>query len=205
MQHWQPIEGVTIIGLGHKARHGKDSAARILIEAFPRDVQRFAFADDLKAVARVMFGMREKDGPLLQTLGADVIRRNDPDAWLRSVYYKIAETRPAVAVITDVRFPNELEFVRASGGECWRVERRLPDGSLFVDPSRPATHSSETALDGAAWDRVLVNPEGRPDVFKGAVMAAYCALRFGGKPETRELEHGEGFGVVRTVGKMGAR
>lgn len=203
MSVYRPIPGVTVIGLGHKARHGKDSAARFLIEARPAGVQRFAFADDLKAVARVMFGMREKDAPLLQVLGADVFRRQDPDVWLRSVYYKIAEARPEIAVITDVRFPNEWAFVRALGGVLWKVERRRPGGEVFVDPDRPAGHASETALDGAEWDRVLVNLEGAPGFLREDVLVALAELE--APAEHLEIPHGHGFGVVRVSGKMGAR
>src|SRR4051812_28487571 len=39
-----------VIGLGYKARHGKDSAAQAIIEArgADYDVRRYAFADELK-------------------------------------------------------------------------------------------------------------------------------------------------------------
>lgn len=172
------IPGTLIIGLGHKARHGKDSAARILIERFPHRVQRFSFADDLYAVCRVLHGMTTKDAPLLQRVGVEY-REKDEDTWIRCVDSKIREARPRVAVITDVRFPNELAYVKAMGGVCWKIERRMPDGALFVDPSRPATHVSETALDYAPWDRVLVNPDGRPEQFRDAVLCAFMALALG--------------------------
>lgn len=169
---FQPIPGTFVIGIGHKARQGKDTAAGALIAAYPGDVQRFSFADDLYAVCRVLHGMTGKDAPLLQRVGV-AMREQDPDVWLRSVDSKIRESRPPVAVIPDLRFPNEFAYVQALGGVCWKVDRRLADGSAFVDPSRPATHISETAIDGAMWDRVLVNPEGRPDRFCGLVREAF--------------------------------
>lgn len=169
------IPGTLVIGLGHKARHGKDSAARILMERFPRAVQRFSFADDLYAVCRVLHGMTAKDAPLLQRVGVE-FREKDENTWVRSVDTKIREARPRVAVITDVRFPNEFAYVKAMGGVCWKVERRLPDGTLFVDPSRPSTHISETALNHAAWDRVLTNPDGDPDRFRDVVLSEFMAL-----------------------------
>ena len=175
MSIWRPINGVTVIGIGHKARHGKDTAARILQEQFPGLVRRFAFADDLYAVCRVMHGMSEKDGSLLQRVGIEH-RERDADVWIRSVHSKIADARPYVAVITDVRFPNEMAFVRALGGKCWKVERRLIDGSVYVDPSRTATHVSETAVDGEAWDRVIVNPDGGIEWFRERVLAAFWEL-----------------------------
>lgn len=117
-----------------------------------------------------------KDAPLLQRVGV-AMREDDPDVWIRSVYSKILAARPAVAVVTDVRFPNELDMIRAMGGEAWKVERRHADGSPFVDPSRPATHESETALDGAAWDRVIVNPDGDPWTFEWRIKMAYTVAR----------------------------
>ena len=172
---YAPLSDTLVIGLGHKARHGKDSVARILIDAFPRPVQRFSFADDLYAICRVLHGMTVKDAPLLQRVGV-AFRERDPETWVRCVDTKIREARPRVAVITDVRFPNELAFIRALGGVCWKVRRVLADGSEFVDPSRPATHISETALDGAVWDRVLENPDGQPEAFRDRVLCEYMAL-----------------------------
>lgn len=169
-----PIPGTLVIGLGHRARHGKDSAARILMQAI-KGVQRFSFADDLYAICRVLYGMTEKDAPLLQRVGVE-FREKDPDVWVRSVYAKMLAERPRVAVITDVRFPNELALVKGMGGVCWKIERRLLDGSVFVDASRPATHISETALSGAPWDRVIENPDGDRDTFRDRVLCAYHAL-----------------------------
>jgi hypothetical protein len=189
MSGYRSIPGVAVIGLGHKARHGKDSAARILIETFGSKVQRFSFADDLYAVCRIVHGMRGKDAPLLQRIGLEY-RQRDPDTWVRSVYSKILEARPALAVITDVRFPNEFELVRALGGVCWKITRRLEDGSVFVDPSRPADHPSETALDGAAWDCEIENPDGRPDLFRGRVLSAYMAAPLRIEAELEAIEAG---------------
>lgn len=171
----QPIDGTIVIGLGHKARHGKDSAARILIEAFPYLVQRFSFADDLYAVCRIVHGMATKDPKLLQDVGL-AERQRDENVWVRSVYTKLLNARPRVAVVTDVRFPNEMAMVRALGGVCWKIVRRMADGSVFIDPSRPASHVSETALEGAAWDRVIENPDGQPAVFRDRVLSEYMAL-----------------------------
>lgn len=163
-----------MIGLGHKARHGKDTAAKILSKEF--GAQRFSFADDIYAVCRVLHGMTVKDAPLLQRVGVQMREEVDKDIWIKSVYAKMLQDRPHLAVITDVRFPNEFEFVKALGGVCLKVERRLLDGSLFVDPSRPANHVSETANDHMPWDRVIVNEEGRLEDFEDRVLTVYLRL-----------------------------
>lgn len=155
---FEPIPGTTVIGLGHKARQGKDVAAAAIIDAIP-GAMRFAFADDLYAIARVRHGMTTKDAPLLQRLGVDYRDNFGANVWVRAVYAKMLDARPKLAVITDVRFPNEIGFVRDLGGAAIKVERRNPDGTRFVDPSRPATHISETALDDAFWDFTLINED----------------------------------------------
>jgi hypothetical protein len=66
--------------------------------------------------------MTQKDAPLLQRLGLEA-REHDPEVWLRAVYWAIEDARPAIAVITDVRFENEAEFVRGMGGTLVRVSR----------------------------------------------------------------------------------
>lgn len=166
---FKPVKGVTVIGFGHKARHGKDTAVAAIVKAIP-GAMRFSFADDLYAVCRVLHGMTTKDAPLLQKVGLGMRETVDPAVWVKAVYAKILEHRPRLALISDVRFPNEMSFIKALGGTTVKVMRfidheEFDDWSgntqvvrrLFVDPSRPADHPSETALDDAEWDYVLHN------------------------------------------------
>lgn len=168
---YEPIKGTAIIGVGHRARQGKDSAARAMISLMPKDVMRFAFADDLYAVARVVHGMREKDPALLQRLGTEVYRAVDDEVWVRSVYYKIKEANPPIAIITDVRFPNEANFVRQLGGITLRVQRVKEDGvTAFVAPDRNPKHASEIALNPDHWwDDTITNVSGKAVQFDRAV------------------------------------
>lgn len=152
---YAPIPGVIVIGLGHRARHGKDTIANVICHAYP-EARRYSFADDLKAYCRIVHQMVGKDAPLLQRVGMEW-REKDPEVWVRSVYGKIAEERPMLAILTDVRFPNELDFVKQLGGTTIRVTRYQPDGSMYVDPSRPADHPSEIALADASWDIEIYN------------------------------------------------
>jgi hypothetical protein len=156
LKEFTPIEGVTFIGLGHKARHGKDTFAASLHSLYPYQIHRVAFADALKMYCRLNHGMTKKDSPLLQRVGNEM-RQKDPYFWVRCVYWAIDELRPKYALITDVRYQNEAEWIKAMGGIVIKVERRNPDGSLFVDPSRPADHVSEIDLDRYQFDHVVVN------------------------------------------------
>jgi hypothetical protein len=173
---FEPIPGVTVIGLGHKARHGKDTAAAAIIREV-RGAQRFAFADDLYAIARVHYGMTVKDAPLLQRIGVDYRQVRGEDIWVRSVYAKMLQDRPRLAIITDVRFPNELAFVKALGGTAIRVTRFNADGTMFEDPSRDPNHVSEAALNNAVWDISMVAMSGQvAELEEAAIVAAEHVL-----------------------------
>jgi hypothetical protein len=168
-----------VLGLGNRARQGKDEAARAL-EAFGAGrVRRFAFSDGIAALARVSCGMTTRDPVLLQDLGY-ARREHDPDVWVRTTAWAIADwdadaRGPQVAVIAGVRFPNEAEMVTALGGHLIRV-RRWIRGVPFVADDRPADHPTETALDAFAWPHTLDNDEGDLVGFTLAVQALGAVL-----------------------------
>jgi hypothetical protein len=161
-----------------------------LIQAFP-EAQRFGFADALKAVCRVQWGMQAKDASLLQQVGV-AMRSIDPDIWLRALYWTIAERHPPLALITDMRFPNEFALVKAMGGLCVKVERRDATGKLFVPTDRDPNHESEIALaNETRWDAVIANPEGQPDIFRERVLSTVEGLigrELGGRDHGRDHE-----------------
>lgn len=126
-----------LVGLGHKARHGKDEVAQALMRRLLNNgtrVRLYAFAAALKAWCRVEGFMEEKDWPLLQYVGTEMFRKRDPGIRVRALAYQITEERPEAAVITDMRFPNELTLVKKNGGIVVKVERYNPDGTLYAAP-----------------------------------------------------------------------
>jgi hypothetical protein len=152
-----------LIGLTGRKRSGKDTFAARLVEA--HGYTRLAFADALKEAALaldpIVVGFHEirlshilaRDGGwehakelpevrrTLQRFGVG-IRELDPGFWLRVVADRARATLGPV-VITDVRFPNEADWVEAMGN---LVRIRRP-GLVSTD-----NHISETALDGRfAW------------------------------------------------------
>ena len=170
---WKPISGVRVVGVGYKARQGKDTIANYLAKQF--NAQKFSFSDALYDVARVVFGMEEKDGPLLQVLGTEVFRRRDPDVWVKTVYRKIQDKAPAIAVIPDVRFPNEAQMVKDMGGKLIQIQRYLADGERYVASDRPATHPSEVSMDGYKdWDAIIQSKDGD---FAGIYAAVDAIMR----------------------------
>jgi hypothetical protein len=157
-----------IIGVGHKARQGKDLAASLLEELAPGRVRRFACADALYAHCRIAHGMTKKDSVLLQDVGLNW-RERDPDVWVRACLWSIqnwdADARgPQVAVITDVRFPNEAAAILNLGGALIRI-RRIVNGEEAFATDRPRDHISETALDDFPWPHAVDN-DGTVEEFK---------------------------------------
>ena len=88
---------------------------------------------------------------LLQEYGTEVRRTDDPRYWGKKVAGWVEDYRPQRLVVPDVRFRNEIEFVRALGGRYVRVDRP------GVELAALDTHASESELDGVEPDYVIHN------------------------------------------------
>lgn len=75
---------------------------------------------------------------LLQYFGTDVVREMFCDAWAAATMARIGRDSPALAIITDGRFPNEVAVANDNGGRTLRLLRNV----CSLD-----AHASETALD----------------------------------------------------------
>lgn len=103
-----------------------------------------------------------KQRPLLQFWGAEYRRAQSPDYWVRKLANTIELEKPQVALLSDLRFENEMQFA-LQYGEAVRVDR---------DSLPPATHISETALeDSTDWSLILENNGSLEDFKVGAVVA----------------------------------
>jgi hypothetical protein len=173
LTNYGTLPHVRIVGFGYKARTGKDFAARSIADRVP-GCRIYAFSDAIAAYSRAARGMTVRDPPLLQEVGYE-LRQADPEIWVRCLYFKIEEDRPSVALITGVRFPNEVAMIRSIGGSVWRIDRVDEDGGNFVAPDRPDDHPTETALDGVEFDTVITNQTGRLDQFRQDVWDTYTS------------------------------
>lgn len=136
-----------------KAQHGKDATAKALkqiIEADGKKVLIAHYADLLKYICKTFFGWNgEKDEAgrtLLQRVGTDVIRKKDPDYWVRfikSILSLFPEEWDYV-IIPDTRFPNEIMFFDSVEPTTVKVIRPNFKSSLTAEQQ---AHPSETALD----------------------------------------------------------
>jgi len=177
-----------LIGLGSKARQGKNYVANYMLEVegvHGGEVGLYSFADELKRyckehhdelVPQWQLSRQTKQQPahkedpiygctaILQWYGTEVARKNNPNIWVEAVADKIKKERPEIAIITDVRFPNEAAYVKNHDGFMVEVIRLNEDGTRYYDPNRDKTHISETALDDyLGWDYSILCKSGNLD------------------------------------------
>lgn len=159
-QQSKPYE---LIGISGLAGSGKDTCADHLCSqyGFGRD----SFARPIKLFCKAAFGWSERhvNGDLkevvdpawqisprraMQLLGTECVRDTiHPDFWIKSMELRLS----GPTVISDVRYPNEVEFVLRLG-KVWRLQRQ--DRRACADP----THPSETALlDWKQWSAEIDN------------------------------------------------
>jgi hypothetical protein len=146
-----------IIGISGKARAGKDTLAA----ALPGFVKG-SFAAELKSRVMRDFNLTDahmngalKEVRLAELAGCssrqllidygNLFRKYNENYWVDFLMEKIEAEMPPRVAITDVRYPNEAERIKAAGGIMVRLERHTSRDRL-VDPMANAS-ISETALD----------------------------------------------------------
>lgn len=168
-----------IIGLGYRARVGKDTVGDYLVQN--HGFVRLGFADALKEGCRAMFGfsqeqlygdLKEVIDPywgvtprfMLQKIGTDCIRTHyDQDVWVKSLGKQLDRLvlDGKSVVITDVRFPNEGDILKERGGFVVRIDRDIDGATGGI-----SGHSSETVMgDYDKWDYILDNRSTVPALY----------------------------------------
>lgn len=196
-----------IIGVCGFIGSGKDTVADYLVNF--HEFRRESFASTLKDAVAAVFGWdrtmlegrtkaarewREEvdqwwaerlDMPtltprwVLQYWGTEVCRKAfHDDIWIASLENKLRNSKDHV-VISDCRFPNEIQSIRNAGGKIVWVQRGdLPDwyetavsanqGSNVAVQSLKMMkiHASETAWIGTKFDHILDNNGSIDDLYK---------------------------------------
>lgn len=146
-----------IIGIAGKARHGKNTSAKFIGDYFTsKDIlwKEFSFANEVKKIC-LLFGAKEEDlwgdkrpakaRRLMQVVATEAGREYNSNIWIDKLFEqkKFQEIeKQGVAIITDVRFINEVEQILIRKGKIILIER----------PNAPsieygANHVSETSID----------------------------------------------------------
>ena len=137
-----PATQFPIIGITGFARSGKDTCADFILQhqqGYP-----YGFADPIKQMLIPLgidmtdpFWVENKEANiprlgrsvryLLQTLGTEWGRELvHPDLWVLLAKSILEQHGPGM-VVSDVRFENEAEFIRAAGGKILLVQRPVRD------------------------------------------------------------------------------
>jgi hypothetical protein len=157
-----------ILGLTGLARSGKSTVASYLVShhgfvehSFAAPIRQFV-AHILGTDLAGLEAGKEREVPwlggltprwLMQTAGTEWGRKMIHDQlWVRSCLMRaqadVNAGRPVV--ISDVRFDNEAEALRAVGGQVWRIER--PGAGVAG-----TTHASEAGVSPSLVARVISN------------------------------------------------
>lgn len=146
-----------IIAVLGKAQAGKDTFAQLVKEQLSWDIQRLAFADPIKRIARGMGWDNKKDGKgrqLLIDIGEGG-RAYNPNIWVDIVGNEILDLpRSIPIVVTDVRRYNELEMLKKFGAITVRIVRQDTKNSLTTEQQQ---HVSETELDDYLANYTIIN------------------------------------------------
>lgn len=175
--------GKLILGIGGKARSGKDTSCQAIIDTYGASykIERLAFGDALKeevnqldqfetcAKYRVPFDFSpDMTDPLCQTkfgkqrallqFWGQHRREQNSFYWVVNAQERAAQSEAEILIIPDMRYRNEAYWVKAEGGFTLKISRL----GFQVLTGAAADHISEHDLDEYKFDYEI-------DVFDGQV------------------------------------
>lgn len=110
-----------------------------------------------------------KQRTLLQWWGTEFRRNVEPNYWVNKLAKRLADEKPEIALITDMRFPNEVAFVREHGETIKVWNPLVPSVNL---------HASETSLDymeDEDWSAIILN-DGTLEELKDRTLMVFDSL-----------------------------
>lgn len=140
-----------LIGITGRARSGKDTAADVL--KYRLGLHKYALGGPLKDMLKTGFGDHFHEGDrdgicketgvsyrrMMQTLGTEWGRGLNDNIWLNLAQTRWEQIQKsklyAGMVISDVRFPNEAEWIRERGGKVLEIIR---PGQPIVESNHPS-------------------------------------------------------------------
>lgn len=165
-----------IVALGHKSRVGKDTLCRFIINylrlnTINLNIQRISFASQLKKTAYDLYGhlglqseafYEKESNAHLRNVHLSKIDKTPVEIWIelgnkgREVYENTwvdlaFQVTADIAIITDMRFPNEAGAVLNRGGALVKI----------INPNAPIRDSvSDRALDSwTNWNETFINDQ----------------------------------------------
>jgi hypothetical protein len=153
-----------LVGICGKAGAGKDTIADYLVKHYA--FKKIALADPIKRMVKDVFVLDDytvydrvaREQPLeqwngwsvrklLQTIGTELFRRNiDDSVWVKSLWYRVKSDPESNYVVSDVRFPNELQYLAVNCPDfvTIKVKRNGCDGSVGLKGHESEAYDLET-------------------------------------------------------------
>jgi len=140
---------INLFGFTYEQAYGtNDQKNQVLDHIRWEDMPRFQNMKLMKKMpidARKSWDWREGEmtaREFMQFFGTDIMRKIHNNVWANACINKITKEGSDLAIIADVRFPNEVEAIKKAGGKVLRLERNVHEDD----------HDSETALDVDNYD-----------------------------------------------------
>ena len=122
---------IALFGLNHKQVYGTNEDKNTVINIDWKDVP---FNENKSGL------MTSRE--FLQYFGTTIVRKIYPQAWVNATINSILAEKPEVAIIPDVRFPNEISAIKENNGIILRLTRNIYNSD----------HESECILDQNNYD-----------------------------------------------------
>lgn len=174
---------MALIVISGKARAGKDTLGEIMKQNFKENYFTMAYANELKRTCRDAFDLTreqlfgelkevpdrrypKEDGTywtpreILQHMGTEAYRAVEDGFWVRQLFKYINRNNLENVIITDGRFPDEINAVKERGGVHIRIHRE-DEGA-----AQGKEHASETSLDNMDEADYIINNDGSIEELK---------------------------------------
>ena len=103
----------------------------------------------------------------MQFFGTDIMRKIYAPIWTNNTIKRIKKEQSGLAVIADVRFPNEAKAIEDANGTVVRLTRKISNDS----------HASEVALDDYAFTHIIENNDTSIENLKVTAKEFYLNLK----------------------------
>ena len=137
-----------ILAISGKKRVGKNFLSQGLINQLEKmglRAKNYAFADELKKELDPLFLLnagvsaftedpaeKELCRSVMIAYGTGYWRKKDPDHWIKKLAAQLKKDEQVdVAIISDVRFPNEINWLKSIGGKIIYLIRKDDSGNEF--------------------------------------------------------------------------
>ena len=167
-----------VIGVTGRARSGKNTVASGLMKAALKnnlvpqcfEISSYVLAE-LQATGEIDKWIKREELSLedlskLVRHGHER-RRNNPWYWLNKLAEDVGKWKPDVAILPNIRFRNEADYIRyVYSGKIIRVKTLIKDGIEFISPDRNPNDPMEIENLSIDADFFLTVKRGQTDILK---------------------------------------